>query len=214
MLALASLLAKLKAVDPAALAAVFTGVIAVATVVQVIVYWQMKKTGYVVERAWISLETLSLENFEFSPTETDGSHGKMPRGVIRLKNSGNTPAFIDRAKVLMILTDNPNEELPPTPPYHVVTWAHQRNQPPSVLVAGEATNWRNWFEGQFVTPAILGQIQRGDRQMWIVGLIEYRDAFKKSHTYGFARKYDGSLADKALGRRFAHVHDPHYSYAD
>lgn len=185
---------------------VFTIVIAGAAIGQALIYRQMLKTAGITERAWINLETLHLENFDKPDTV------QQPRAVIGLKNSGHTPAFITRAKVILLTTP----PLPETPPYDLARWAGvEQGPPPSILVAGEKTNWRYLFPNA-VKPEEYRDIQTLslDGKAWIFGVVEYRDSFGRDHRYGFARVYDPWLQEKHAGDRFAHVHNPNYSYAD
>lgn len=192
----------------------------------IIIYIQTQHTGkaataaatnsaavMVSERAWISLETLGLEDFEegdrFGPPD---DRMWVPRCLIGLKNSGNSPAFIQRAKVGIFISDGAEMNLPDVPPYDSLVDAVA---PPSILVAGETTNWRQ-------TPRVhislehYTEILEARRWLWVFGRIEYKDAFDKSHVYGFARQYDPSLDDllKKRGARWRHVHHRAYSYAD
>ena len=182
---------------------------------QMVEQWKLAKAALTssqdTDRAWLSLDTLDLENF----TEANRHSPQQPRGVLGVKNSGNTPATIHRAKVILWTT----APLPEVPPYDSVDWATAPNgAPPSHLVAHETTNWRYFFPN-LITPDVFDAMTAlgiGGR-VWVFGMIEYADAFHPSKTrrYGFAREYDPWLTDKPeIGRRWAHVHNPNYSYAE
>ena len=189
--------------------AVFTGMLTIVAAIQVGVYWRMHRANTLKERAWLTLEGLVLEHFR----DEDKNGPQQPRAVIGIRNAGGTPAFITRAKVIL-LTQPP---LPEEPDYDSVEWADvMHGSPPSILVANEYTNWRYLFPN-LVLPQDYMRIEALglDGQLWIYGLIEYTDAFKKIISTALPASTITWLRDThAAGKRFAHVHSPKYSYAD
>lgn len=101
------------------------------------------------------------------------------RVVIAVTNKGNTPARVTDAQVFVHYSSNP---LPADPPYATLTG------PPSTayLVKNEQFN----IDSPFSYPEhIWAQIQAGGLTLWVLGYVDYVDAFNQRHRAGYARRY-------------------------
>lgn len=190
--------------SPTAWSALLTLVLAVVAGIQVRVYVIMHRANAVAQRGWICLDNLWL-NFP----ERDGP--PQVSALIGLRNSGQTPVFIDNAKIKLKISDAP---MPDHPDYG----DRYSLNPPTTLVAGEMSRWRHHFDAGELPFAAGEAVRKGETRLWIYGVVEYRDAFNARHRYGFAREWDwfkyGQGDTKHPGGMFTHVHSPNYSYAD
>ena len=208
------------------------------TIVLVFVAWKQRETleaqrdlmrwalkhEQVADRAWIHLETLDIE----PQADVHGSGARGDRVIaIGLKNSGRTPARIERIDVTIrgtkeVIDEGGGtqiieiEDIPDGPDYDL-----QQVDAPGMLAAGEFTRFRQRVRiGK--TNDNLAMLQPGDTgNIWIYGYVWYHDIFepKKTRKYGWARRYDPILSARPLedGRqvfRFAHINKPKYYYAD
>jgi hypothetical protein len=195
--------------------AAFTIVIALAAIGQMRIYGQMLKMNGVVERAWVSLETLNIRVY-------DSRMITRPRTItVGFKNSGHMPARIIEANITVrggvIEGDNGAvtkiSDLPDAPVYDKIELA-----PPAILVAGEISRMRHTFthsgdKGEHFGLMVLTPGEK--RDLWIYGYIKYTDGLSDHvREYRWARKYDPLLSSVRGAFRFAHVNKPQYNRAD
>jgi hypothetical protein len=191
------------------LIAIFTLVIAGATIVQVIIYGRMLQTGKIVERGWVSIETLDIE---IRPPDDQ-------RVIIaRFRNSGKTPVHIVDANITARcgLADLPDVPEGAFPEYDV-----DKFRPPTTLVANEMSGM--WYPientiGNAHRFAIAHFLPGKTTNVWLYGYVHYTDSFdpKVVRRYGWARKYD-PIMTKLKGNSafmFTHENKRGYNYAD
>lgn len=193
----------------AAWTAVFALGLLIVASIQARIYCLMHRTTKVIERAWVSLETLEISvHPDHSRTITVG-----------LKNSGRTPARIITANITVRGSEAVGgdigsvDDLPDVPVYDEVSIP-----PPAVLVAGDVSRMRHTIShvDQRGCHFNLLTLRPGEnRRLWIYGFIRYTDGLSKTERkYGWAREYDPVLSAASERFRFAHINKPGYNYAD
>lgn len=120
---------------------------------------------------------------------------------MQAKNTGRTPANITEMRVKPVLLSN-GESLPSRPNYE-----RQGSQTrKAFLVADMAVYFGDTFS---VTPAQAEQINDGTLKLYLIGYVDYIDAFGQHHRGGYARLYD---PQPGLSNNLAFVTEGGYNY--
>jgi hypothetical protein len=160
--------AAIKGVDATVLVAIFTLILAWIAWRQ----WVSYRRG---ERAYVTLSHYSDRGVPALQLDLDG---RVAMVTMRVKNFGNTPATIGRVSLALRVT---RDRLPRRPRYG----------PPDddigfFLVKGDHFD---------VTPSIAISAEDAERivdgaPVWLIGYVDYRDAFRRRYRAGYARRYD------------------------
>jgi hypothetical protein len=196
-----------------------TAALVVVTGLQWWTYRQIHATTKAIERAWISVEGLSVEEA-----------GKTDRAVtIHLKNSGRMAAHIVDANITIrgskcVHTEHGEswesiDDLNDVPAGDRPVYDSGDFVAPAILVAGEVSSMRHVVHDVTDENFNLLTLKAGqERNLWIYGYVRYTDdlAPKTIRSYGWARRYDAAKS-KSTPRyriRFVHVSRRGYNYAD
>jgi hypothetical protein len=137
-------------------------------------------TSQTVERAWITISAMDIKMAPDTVTQV----------TFVWKNTGNTPAFMGSARV--VIEALPKGRSLTVPPDY---GGGESASPPAVLVSGE--------EASSVVPVspklsaqVYADVQSGALSLYVFGYVEYRTVFNKSrmNTYKFARRYSPELS--------------------
>jgi hypothetical protein len=177
-----SIWAAIKGVDGDVWVAIFTGVLAVVTSLLAWLAW-CQWFGYRSgERAYVTLSHYSDRGVPALQLDLDG---RVAMVTVRVKNFGNTPATIRRVSLALRVS---RDRLPRRPRYG----------PPDddigfFLVKGDHFD---------VTPSLAISAEEAERivdgaPVWLLGYVDYRDAFRRRYRAGYARRYDPDPASGA-----------------
>jgi hypothetical protein len=157
-------------------------VIAGLAFLQVQVYWQMRDHATVIERGYISIS---------HETPPGLFLGAPPMGRARLsihiRNSGNTPAAFTKA-VMRAVVYRQDETLPTTPDYGDHTSAGS-----GYLVKADFVTIRADLRIEGAENWQIAPYPGGRHTLYIIGYVDYIDAFQVRHRYGFGRRYDPGI---------------------
>jgi hypothetical protein len=170
-----SISAPIKGVDATVLVAIFTLILAWIAWRQ----WVSYRRG---ERAYVTLSHYSDRGVPALQLDLDG---RVAMVTVRVKNFGNTPATIRRVSLALRVS---RDRLPRRPRYG----------PPDddigfFLVKGDHFD---------VTPSLAISTEDAERivdgaPVWLIGYVDYRDAFRRRYRGGYARRYDPDPASGA-----------------
>ena len=121
--------------------------------------------------------------------------------IIKIKNYGRTPAKVTDTLLKPVILP-PGEKLPPKPNY--IRDRENLESPKAFLVCDDYFFVTEYFDNkeQFLA------IQEGTAILYLIGYVDYVDAFNKRHRGGYARKY--VLFDKINNLKL--VPDSAYTY--
>jgi hypothetical protein len=130
------------------------------------------------ERAYVKMSHHSGPGLRFDP------NGVLVMFSIEVRNNGHTPA-----DVLGGVLDLKFDALPDKRSYRRMA---TDEFPGTFLVANDNVNWNGVLraDAEDLRLARLGQ-----RRMWLVGYVDYRDRFKRRHRGGYARRFDQRFED-------------------
>src|SRR4051794_29276081 len=105
--------------------------------------------------------------------------GPLPGMAFSIRNNGNTPAHvIELAGQPYFPAGNPApSHLPEDPPELLKTGTR------AFLVRGDSFNRQQLLP---IAPHEIAEIRAGDRSLWILGYVDYIDAFGIRHRSGYA----------------------------
>ena len=108
--------------------------------------------------------------------------GIKPGMSFRIHNHGNTPArIIELALQPWFPVGNPElTRLPEVPPDLLKTGSR------AFVVRGDSFSRHTILP---ISPQEITEIRNGERNLWILGYVDYIDAFHVRHRAGYARKY-------------------------
>jgi hypothetical protein len=136
--------------------------------------------------------------------------------VVRLDivNFGNTTAFITRLNLASVLVPR-NGQLPQRPPYNEPAAPGLDFYPPVQLNRG-VTFTQGISDGHKLDALELSEIYNGDRILYFVGTIDYRDSIGNPMQTAFCRclrflRFNAGPVDRG---RFETDKNPHYEYQD
>jgi hypothetical protein len=121
--------------------------------------------------------------------------------TVRIKNYGRTPAKVTDTFLNPVIL-LPSEKLPPKPNYSRDTG--NLESPKAFLVSNDYFIVTEYFD----TKEQILAIQEGTAILYVIGYVDYVDAFKKRHRGGYARRY--VLSDKINNLQL--VPDSAYTY--
>jgi hypothetical protein len=124
--------------------------------------------------------------------------------TIKVKNYGRTPAKVTDTLLKPVILP-PGEKLPPKPNY--IRDRKNLESSKAFLVCNDYFIVTEYFDTKEQILAILA-IQEGTAILYLIGYVDYLDAFNKRHRGGYARKY--VLSDKINNLQL--VSDSAYSY--
>lgn len=132
-------------------------------------------------RAYVNPDQFSLEDFEV---------GKIPSVTVRIRNSGQTPAYDVTLHVVWKLADlkKPLELPVPTEP----------NQTSSRSTIGANGEIRTKIKIPRVGQNTINAIARGVAAFYVVGEARYRDIFGHDHVTTFRGQYDQAAQKRGL----------------
>ncbi len=107
------------------------------------------------------------------------NNARLLRASVNVQNKGNTPARVTNAMLMVYSSSNP---LPDAPPY-----APGDGPPPTAYLA-QSENFNVSGDFPIQEPAWL-QIQNGTRTLWLLGYVDYIDAFHQHQRAGYARRF-------------------------
>ena len=102
--------------------------------------------------------------------------------TIKIKNYGRTPAKVTDALLKPVILP-PGEKLPPRPNY--IRDRENLESPKAFLVRDDYFIVVEYFD----TKEQILAIQKGTAILYLIGYVDYVDAFDKRHRGGYARKY-------------------------
>lgn len=159
--------------------------------------WMLRRTiniSRASERAYV---TMSHE----APGVVFETEGKSSL-TIKIKNYGRTPAKVTDTLLKPVILP-PSEKLPPKPNY-MRDREENLESPKAFLVRDDCFIVTEYFDTKEQTVAI----QEGTAILYLIGYVDYVDAFDKRHRGGYARKY--VLSDKINNLKL--VPDSAYTY--
>ena len=116
--------------------------------------------------------------------ERDGADRRVTVTLI-VKNYGATPAEVLGISLTVWVSDRP---LPEKPQY---TGPPVGDDSQFFLMAGEQYN--NVWPLSLTKEQLEGV--RGGHKVWLIGYVDYRDKFNRTHRGGYARRYNSELID-------------------
>jgi hypothetical protein len=132
-----------------------------------------------------------------------------------IANWGNTTAYIHRINLLSLIIPF-GQQLPQRPPYNESNY--QGFEIFNVAVISGQTFTRAFSDGYRLSPQDLRTIQGGERRLYFVGTIDYRDGNGLPRQTGFCRYLHFLNLPPTAGDhgRFRAIDDPdpHYEYQD
>ena len=148
---------------------VFTGIAAVATR-QTVKAMQLT-AGHIlkVERAYVGLSH-----------EEPGLNPDNRKVAVQVQNTGETPAKVVGVRLGIAVVEK-DGDLPSVPPS-----MEDHPSAQAFLQAGDRFTVR---QGLPISDADWGDITRGAKTLYVVGLVEYIDVFDVWHRAGYARRY-------------------------
>jgi hypothetical protein len=179
-------------IAPTIAVAAFTLGLLVFTGFQVHIYYQIRDHEMIVERAWISIthQPPGVEITETSVTAAgEEAFGGWHNAVLRfeIRNSGNTPARITDISMGHHIS---TPDQPPPPPTGPGTREH------AFLLKDGALSDKREFKIKHTEREQL----RLTLRLWLLGYVDYIDAFNVRRRAGYARFYDQSIDDAARPR--------------
>jgi hypothetical protein len=123
------------------------------------------------------------------------------RVEIEVKNTGRTPAKVMGVKLGYVIAGS-NQPPPATPPYD------QTNDHPGAQAFLHSESSFYVRRGLEIPASDWSEITAGQKTLYVIGLVEYVDAFEVWHRAGYARRYAHGRANNNL----AFVTGGAYSY--
>jgi hypothetical protein len=179
--------------------AVFTVVIALAAVVQALIYGLMLSTSRQIERAYVNMSHYPpglTFGFEFS-SSTDPIWKQDVAVRMKVCNHGNTPARITRALIQPIVAVEP---LPDKPQYDETFGEHID----AVLVKDDHIDIPKPMRIQRSDLATIKSLGNNVAEcihplrLFIIGYVDYIDRFGTRHRSGYARVYNHWVESKGI----------------
>ena len=173
------------------IAAFSTLAIAVFTVVTVVVFFFQIKVTHDVERAWVvaSLDETVNDLLQFIQMPVDGS--KLNQ-LLLFTNRGRTPGKITRVRSRFCYVGS-LDSLPPKPDYGTCSELEQMPSDGRTLVPTEDFKMSLTFEGpkksNMPTDEEMKTVRAGGAHLVVFGIVDYRDAFNRSHSTRFCFVY-------------------------
>jgi len=161
--------------------ALFTVVVAVATLLQVCIYRAIHRSTKVVERAYV--------NISHYPEGLQSVDPQKFSVKVKIKNHGRTPAKIIDVVLTLRVHRGP---LPPKPRYGPA--GPQPNR--FFLMPKDHFVVTKTFEP--ISEADARGVDDGTVHVWLLGYVDYEDQFGRSHRGGYARLYNPALAPNNL----------------
>ena len=158
--------------DPVAL---FTAFVAIFTAVLVWVGYVQSKALPRIEKAYVFVEV----KLEESLTSTPSGNALSPVAIY-YRNEGNTPAVIRKLRAYAAIQKEPPQELHKFP-------GSEDPVPPGLAIAGHG-----YYRGTVycrVSDLDTGEMERGNKTLFIVGLIEYEDVLRSKRKTSFCWHY-------------------------
>ena len=162
-------------------------VVAVATVLQfialVVTIWIQRSTAKRQSRAYVFPDNINIwDGTTVKPP--DLSKTNIPLINMLIKNLGQTPAYDVRSVAMLKIIEPDNIRNVKLP---ALTGASLNNIGPNGAIS------KNFWFDRALTPNEIVDVSSGAKHIYLIGRIEYRDAFKQKRFTNFRMSYNGNF---------------------
>jgi hypothetical protein len=176
--------------------AALTFVLAVITGVQAFFVWQANAHTRVIERAYLDVWLVNSRLEHFAP-------GESPIAWLCIENKGRTPCVLEGGIAGLIGGHLPLPEVPPYDRQHL-------KLDDAFLLPDSKEYFVQPFEP--IPAKYFAEVMSGERVLWLMGQIRYRDKFDRVHERGFARRYSPTGGPAGGDNRWHMESTPGYNY--